>query len=73
MSQKRTTTYTCDHCKKDVPVKRELRRFTLTQTTGTWDGVAFDVCGKCEAELLDYVRGFMPEGEDLDALRRAAK
>ena len=71
MSQKRTTTYTCDKCDKDVAKRGDLRRFRLSITGPRWvDGVSFDLCEPCESALISLMADYVPDGEDPNELAR---
>lgn len=70
MSQKRTTTYTCDHCGKDQSRKGDLRRFSVIQGPNWARSVSFDVCAACEVLLIAAVAEYLPDGETPNDLSR---
>lgn len=68
MSQKRTTTYTCDRCDTQVSRKADLRRFQVTNQK--YDRVAFDLCEPCETPLIEFLSGCLPLDTSPETLRR---
>jgi len=69
MSQKRTTTYACDHCGNEVARKRDLRRLTVHDSPRKVT-LYFDVCQPCEGLFVDLVAAWLPEEENAEGLRR---
>ncbi len=71
--QRRTTTYTCDRCGKDVAKRGDLVRFAVRAGDYRSDrNVAFDLCEQCEVQLIDALV-FATNVADPTALSRRAK
>ena len=71
MAQIRKTTYLCDSCGKEVPRKKDLRKFSVHEHApgGGWRGsAATDLCGECEQKFAAAVETFFDE-EGANALK----
>ena len=64
MAQIRKTTYICDSCDKEVPKKKDLRKFSVHEHApgGGWRGAAAtDLCEECEPKFTAAVEEFFNE------------
>ena len=72
MAQIRSTRYVCDACEKDVPAKRDLRKFGVQVRVGNWPETTTDLCEECETLMISALGAyFVPD--HLSDLRREEK
>ena len=57
----RTTVYTCDHCRREVPSDADL--FMLDASFGNKERRILDFCGDCRAAFDRWLGGQDKEGQ----------